>query len=200
MPGGCWRRSPIRSTTVMVETQSTLAAVRRACVTPKQSRRKSNTSQRRALNVPRAAVGSGRSCPFVRVNNRCGGISQADRAGSIPVIRSPHRSLSVSARRPSACRPLRPARPACWWIGDLAAIEFPGIRNLKLHPPLINVGLGHRKRLVRCRLLAPCDAGQLDVLLHGQIDHLACRSARLGQPAQRRPLVAGPEPVVGARR
>jgi hypothetical protein len=72
---------------------------------------------------------------------------------------------------------------------DLAAVEFSGVRYLKLLPLLIYVGLGHRESLVRCRRLAVRDPGELHVFVHGQVDHLACSPGRPGQPAQRRPFI-----------
>jgi hypothetical protein len=71
-----------------------------------------------------------------------------------------------------------------------------GVRHLELLPPRVHVSLGHRECLVRCRFLAVCDAGELDVFVHGQVDHLACCPGRPGQPAQGRPFVSAPEPVV----
>ena len=41
-----------------------------------------------------------------------------------------------------------------------------------------------------------CDAGELDVLAYGQVDHLACCPGRSRQPAQCRPFIAAPEPEV----
>jgi hypothetical protein len=64
-------------------------------------------------------------------------------------------------------------RPSRWRAGDFAAVEFGGVRYLELFPPLVYVGPGHRERLIRCRCLAVRDPGELDVLVHGQVDHLA---------------------------
>lgn len=79
----------------------------------------------------------------------------------------------VGARGPHICRPFRPVRPARRWRRNLAAVEFGGVRLLELLPPGIQVGLAHWERLMRCRFLAVRDAGELDVLVHGQVDHTA---------------------------
>ena len=94
------------------------------------------------------------------------------------------------------CCPLRPARPPCRRAGDLTAAELVGIRNLELLPPLVYVGRAHRERLMRRRCLAVRDPGELDVLVHGQVDDLAGRPGRSRQLAQCRPFIAAPEPVV----
>src|SRR5438477_10421865 len=102
--------------------------------------------------------------------------------------------LAVGAGEPVVCCPFLPARPPCWRAGDFAAAELGGIRYLELLPPLVYVGLAHRERLMRCRCLAPYDPGELDVLVHGQVDHLAGCPGRSRQPAQGRPFIAVPEP------
>ncbi len=81
-------------------------------------------------------------------------------------------------------------------LRDTMPPELGGIRYLELLPPLVYVGLAHRERLPRCHRLAVRDPGELDVLVHGQVDHLAGRSGRSRQPAQCRPFIAAPEPVV----
>jgi hypothetical protein len=93
-------------------------------------------------------------------------------------------------------RPLRPVRPPRRRAGDLTAVEFGGVGLLELLPPLVQLGLAHREGLVRCRRLAMCDAGELDVLVYGQVDHLACCPGRWCQPAQCRPFIAALEPEV----
>ena len=65
----------------------------------------------------------------------------------------------------------------------------------ELLPPLVYAGLAHREHLMRCRCLAVRDPGELDVLVHGQVDHLAGCPGRSRQPAQGRPFIAAPEPV-----
>src|SRR6185437_16254540 len=94
------------------------------------------------------------------------------------------------------CCPFRPARPPRWRTGDFAAAEFGGVGYLELLPPLVDIGLAHRERLLRCRCLAVRDPGELDVLAYGQVDHLACCPGRSCQPAQCRPFIAAPEPEV----
>ena len=134
--------------------------------TASQSRRspKASTERARTLQGLPDAQSSGQPCPDTE-----------EVTGSSPV--SPTKVV-VSARRPLAFRPFRPARPARRRARDLVTSELYGVRNLELLTPLIDVGLAHRERLVRCRLLAPCDASKLDILLHRHIDHLASRPAR----------------------
>src|SRR4029077_8307615 len=76
------------------------------------------------------------------------------------------------------------------------ARETAAVSYWKLPPPLVYIGLAHRERLMRCRCLAVRDPGELDALVHGQVDHLAGRPGRSGQPAQCRPFIAPPEPEV----
>lgn len=81
------------------------------------------------------------------------------------------------------CRPLRPARPPCWRARNFTAAELGGPGYLELLPPLVDVGLAYRERLMGCRCLAVRDSGELDLLVHGQVDHLAGRPGRSCQPA-----------------
>jgi hypothetical protein len=91
--------------------------------------------------------------------------------------------------------PLRPARQPCWWARDFTAAELGCIRYLELLPPLVYVGLAHRERLMGCHYLAVRDPGELDVLVHGQVDHLA---GRPGRSRQRVLLRTGAGMVLGA--
>ena len=49
---------------------------------------------------------------------------------------------------------------------------------------------------MRCCCLAVRDPGELDILVNRQVDHPAGCPCRSGQPAQRRPFIAAPEPEV----
>ena len=101
-----------------------------------------------------------------------------------PSWRRPRAGGQVSCRctRASGLLPTNPARPPCWRAGAFIASELSGIRYLELLPPLVYVGLAHRERLVRCGCLAVCDPGELDILVHGQVDHLAGCPGRSRRP------------------
>src|SRR6266699_268622 len=120
-------------------------------------------------------VGSLRSPPVRTRRLTCGDTPAVPLASTnaVRTLLGRTAGLAVGAGGPVVCCPFRPALPPRRRAGDLTAAEFGGVRHLELSLPLVYVGLVHRECLVRCRFLAVRDPGELDVLVHGQVDHLA---------------------------
>ena len=113
------------------------------------------------------------------------------------MIESWHSTLEFELRSVEAfaTRAQARARVAAWIEEYNTRRRHSACQMMELLPPLVYAGLAHREHLMRCRCLAVRDPGELDVLVHGQVDHLAGCPGRSRQPAQGRPFIAAPEPV-----